>query len=165
MTIYIALGANLASKAGAPADTLSAAILALQAVGIDVRRRSRFYRSPAWPDPAEPEYVNAVAEIETALAPGDLLAALHRIEAEFGRSRRLVNAPRTLDIDLLDFDGRIAADPSGPILPHPRLAERAFVLLPLAEIAPDWRHPASGRPVAELIAALPKTALAEPLDG
>jgi 2-amino-4-hydroxy-6-hydroxymethyldihydropteridine diphosphokinase len=82
-----------------------------------------------------------------------LLKALHDIEAEFGRIREKQNAPRTLDLDLLDYDGRIEAGP--PELPHPRLIERAFVLLPLRDVAPDWRHPATGLPVSHLITAIP----------
>jgi 2-amino-4-hydroxy-6-hydroxymethyldihydropteridine diphosphokinase len=91
--------------------------------------------------------------VETALDPTALMAALHRIEDRFGRARRVRNAARTLDIDLIDYDGRVMNGPL--ILPHPRLTERAFVLLPLADVAPDWRHPVTGRSVAELIASLP----------
>lgn len=163
MAIYIALGANLPSTAGPPARTLVAALGRLAALGIAVTRRSRLYRSPAWPRPEEPEFVNAAAEIATKLPPAELMDMLLRIEAEFGRKRAAANAPRSLDIDLLDYDGLVAAGSPGPVLPHPRLAERAFVLRPLAEIAPSWRHPASGRTIGELIAALGENATAEPL--
>jgi 2-amino-4-hydroxy-6-hydroxymethyldihydropteridine diphosphokinase len=123
--------------------------------GVAVIARSRLYRSPAWPDPSDPEFVNAVARVETNLDPAALLARLHALEASFGRVRREVNAPRTLDLDLIDYDGRISAPGAVPIVPHPRMDKRAFVLLPLADVAPNWRHPASGRAIAELIAALP----------
>lgn len=167
MSIFIGLGANLPGPAGPPSATLEAALGRLGAAGARLRRRSRWYRSPAWPDPSQPEFVNAVAEIETGLAAGDLLALLHRIEDEFGRVRSAANAPRTIDLDLLDYRGVVeggAGSAAGPVLPHPRLHQRAFVLLPLAEIAPDWRHPVSRRGIAELIASLPAGAAAEPIE-
>lgn len=161
MSVYIALGANIPGPAGAPRATLEAALARLEAAGVHIRRCSRWYRSPAWPDPADPEFVNAVAEVETGLAPAALLALLHQIEAALGRVRGAPNAPRAIDLDLLDYRGAVEAGP--PALPHPRLHRRAFVLLPLAEIAPGWRHPVSRRAVAELAAALPPEAKAEPL--
>ena len=150
--ILIALGANLPSQAGAPEQTLRAALARLEGEGITVARVSSFYNTKAWPDPADPLFVNAVAAVATALAPDALLAALHGIETAFGRSRSTKNAPRTLDLDLLDYDRRVEAGP--PILPHPRIAERDFVLRPLAEIAPDWRHPVSGLAAGELLSRL-----------
>jgi 2-amino-4-hydroxy-6-hydroxymethyldihydropteridine diphosphokinase len=94
-----------------------------------------------------------VAAVETALAPIALLALLHSVEAEFGRQRVLPNAPRTLDLDLLDYDGLVME--GGITLPHPRMSVRGFVLAPLAEIAPGWRHPVTGLGAAELLAGLP----------
>ena len=164
MCIYIALGANLPSVAGPPQATLEAALAQLGAAGVVVLRRSRWYRSPAWPDPADPEFVNAAVAVETPLEPKPLLALMHKIEAALGRERSLPNAPRTLDLDLLDYRGRVEAGPEGPILPHPRLHQRAFVLLPLAEIAPDWRHPVSRRAIAELISMLPPETAAKLLE-
>lgn len=152
--ILLGLGANLPSaRHGPPRETLLAALAALEAADVRVLRRSRWYDSAAWPDPGQPRYVNAVASVATALDPAQLLALLHRIEAEFGRIRGARNASRAIDLDLLDYDGRVEAGP--PVLPHPRMAERGFVLLPLREVVPHWRHPASGRSVDELIAALP----------
>jgi 2-amino-4-hydroxy-6-hydroxymethyldihydropteridine diphosphokinase len=150
--ILIALGANLPSSAGKPAETLRAALEALGTRGIDVRAVSKFYATPAWPDPKDPPFVNAVAHVETALLPTALLAALHDVETAFGRRRAERNAPRTLDLDLLDYEGRV--EPGPPELPHPRMAERGFVLIPLGNIAPEWRHPVTGRSVQSLIAAL-----------
>lgn len=162
--ILIGLGANLPSPAGTPAKTLEAALAALGEAGVKVVARSRFYSSAPLPPSGQPFFVNAVAALATALDPAAILALLHRIEAEFGRVRGAVNAARTLDLDLLDYDGRILAGSNGaPVLPHPRLHERAFVLLPLAEIAPDWRHPVLGKSVAALIAALPPGQKADPL--
>ncbi len=165
MSIYIALGANLEGPAGPPRATLEAALARLEAAGVTVRRHSRWYRSPAWPDPGDPAYLNAVAEVETDLGPRDLLALLHRIEDELGRVRGRVNASRPIDLDLLDHRGAVrGGEAGGPILPHPRLHRRAFVLLPLAEIAPDWRHPVSRRDVSALVADLPPDAVASPMD-
>jgi 2-amino-4-hydroxy-6-hydroxymethyldihydropteridine diphosphokinase len=151
--IVIALGANLDSQAGAPRDTLRAALRALEEENVCIRTLSPFYRTRAWPDPNDPDYVNAAAIVTTGLSPGELMALLERTETRFGRKRSVKNAPRTLDLDIVDYDGRVEEGP--PILPHPRLRERAFVLVPLADIAPGWRHPVTGETVEALIAALP----------
>ncbi len=151
--ILIALGANMPGSAGSPAAALSAALERLEERGIKILIVSSFYESPAWPDPAEPAFINAVAAIKTALAPIALLALLHNVEAEFGRRRSLPNAPRTLDLDLLDYEGLVMDD--GVTLPHPRMTVRGFVLIPLAEIAPGWRHPVTGLAAAQLLAGLP----------
>jgi 2-amino-4-hydroxy-6-hydroxymethyldihydropteridine diphosphokinase len=156
--ILIALGANLASAVGAPQDTLEAALVALGQRGITIKDRSGFYKSAAWPNASDPAFVNAVARIETGLEPSALLDALHAVERMFGRQRSVRNAPRTLDLDLLDYEGRIEQGP--PELPHPRMSDRLFVLGPMAEIAPSWRHPVSGKSLAELIAAAPSTDMA-----
>jgi 2-amino-4-hydroxy-6-hydroxymethyldihydropteridine diphosphokinase len=155
--ILLGLGANLPSPAGPPRVTLAAALDALGAEGVRLVRRSPWYRSPPVPPSAQPWYVNGVALVETMHPPAELLALLHGIEARFGRVRREANAARSLDLDLLDYEGRVSAAGETPILPHPRLHERAFVLLPLSEVAPDWRHPRLGRSLADLIAALGET--------
>jgi 2-amino-4-hydroxy-6-hydroxymethyldihydropteridine diphosphokinase len=125
----------------------------LEERGVKILSVSSFYETPAWPDPGQPAYVNAVAAVETTLQPVELLTLLHGVETDFGRLRSAPNAPRTLDIDLLDHDGTIMA---GVVtLPHPRIAERSFVLVPLAQVAPDWRHPVTGEGVAGLLARLP----------
>lgn len=152
--ILVGLGANLPGAAGAPASTIEAALAALNQGPCRVIARSRLYESPPWPQPStQPWYVNAAARIDTALDPEKLLAHLHAIEREFGRVRGARNEARTLDLDLLDYDGLVRS--GDPTLPHPRLADRAFVLFPLRDLAPDWRHPVDGRTVSELATALP----------
>ena len=162
--ILIGLGANLAHPdLGTPRATCEAALTALAAAGVGLCRRSRWYQSAPMPPSDQPWYVNGVVAVEVGLAPVGLLALLHRVEAALGRVRGAVNAARVIDLDLLDYDGLVRPGPEPPILPHPRLGERAFVLKPLAEIAPDWRHPVTGASVAALIRALPAGAVAEPL--
>lgn len=134
------------------ADSQQIVVKAFSALGriTKIRRISSLYESPAWPDPADPRFVNAVAAIETEMPPEALLAALHAIEAGFGRRRSIRNAPRTLDLDLLAYHDERRAGPE-LFLPHPRLAERDFVLVPLCEIAPEWRDPATGETVKALL--------------
>ena len=160
--ILIALGANLPSAAGAPKDTLRAALASLGARAITVEQQSGFYVSEAWPDPADPPFVNAVASVRTKLSPAELLGVLHEVEAEFGRKPGPRNAPRPLDLDIIDYEGRI--EHGHPELPHPRMVDRTFVLVPLRDVAPAWRHPVSGLTIDELIAALGPTKLT-PLKG
>ena len=152
--ILIGLGGNLPSTVGSPASTIEAALAQLSARGIKVVALSPFYESDPVPASDQPTFVNVAARIETSLPPEELLSLLHRVEDSFGRVRRVRNEARTLDIDLLDYDGLRRNGEAGPVLPHPRLHLRAFVLMPLADIAPGWRHPVSGRSAAELLAAL-----------
>lgn len=152
-SVLIALGANIPSHAGAPQATLRSALEDFRTLGVSVRRISGFYRSPAWPDPEDPAFVNAVAGAETSLSPQELMRVLHQLETAYGRTRSARNAPRTLDLDILDYEGRV--EEGSPVLPHPRMEQRAFVLLPLAEVEPGWVHPVSGKSVQDLVAALP----------
>jgi 2-amino-4-hydroxy-6-hydroxymethyldihydropteridine diphosphokinase len=150
--IFIALGANIPSAAGSPEATLKAALAALARHGVRVLNVSPFRQTTAWPDPNDPPFTNAVAWIETELQPFALLGLLHEVETAFGRKRSVPNAPRSLDLDLIDYRGRVE---SGAVeLPHPRIANRRFVLQPLAEIAPGWRHPVTDQTVEALLAAL-----------
>jgi 2-amino-4-hydroxy-6-hydroxymethyldihydropteridine diphosphokinase len=162
--ILIGLGGNLPSAIGEPDATISAAIEALADAGAPITRRSRVYHTAPVPASDQPWFTNEVIAVTTRLAPRELLALLHRIEAEFGRERREVNGARTLDLDLLAYDERVQAGGNGePVLPHPRLTQRAFVLLPLREVAPGWRHPITGETVEHLIASLPPDQIAEPI--
>lgn len=156
----IALGANL----GAPEETFALALSRLRSLGRIVATSSRYRTRPV--GPPQPDYQNAAALLETALSPEELLRALLAIEASLGRDRTHEQrwGPRLLDLDLL-FYGALHCDLPGLTLPHPRMHERRFVLLPLSEIAPDWRHPALGKNIRELLTALGPAAPgeAEPL--
>jgi 2-amino-4-hydroxy-6-hydroxymethyldihydropteridine diphosphokinase len=160
--IVLALGGNLAGDYPSLEALLEAAVSALPQAGVRIVRRSGWWRSAAWPDPGAPAYLNAVAIVETALSPHALIAQLHALEAKFGRVRSEVNAARTLDLDLIAY-GRLVLDEPGLVLPHPRAAQRRFVMGPLAQIAPGWVHPASGLNAAELAARATIGADAEPL--
>lgn len=164
--ILVALGANLPGPDGAPArETCRKAAAELDLLpGLRLRALSRWFAtSPVPPAPGAPDYVNGVALLEPNPGcptpdPARLLAALQGIEARFGRVRPYPNAPRTLDLDLLDLDGLLRAAPD-PILPHPRLHERAFVLAPLCDLAPGWRHPLLGRSAADLLAGVERAGI------
>jgi 2-amino-4-hydroxy-6-hydroxymethyldihydropteridine diphosphokinase len=154
--ILIGLGANLPSPChGPPMATLEAALLALAQRGVRILRRSGWWESAPVPASDQPWFVNGVTEIATELGPEELLALLHSVESSFGRIRSVPNAPRILDLDLLAYGGLLRPGPKPPILPHPRVAERGFVLRPLAQIRPGWRHPATGLLVEVLIGRLP----------
>lgn len=141
--VIVALGCNDKGAWRDCREALEAALARFRAEGIDILARSSWWRSAAWPDPADPPFLNGVVVVRTDLDPHALMAALGRIEEAFGRRRGLRNAPRTLDLDLIAY-GRLKGDLEGLILPHPRAAERKFVMGPLAEIAPGWAHPGGG---------------------
>jgi len=154
--VLVAIGANLPGPDGASAaETCARAVRLLDGLcGLRLRAVSQWWESAAIPpSPDAPPYVNGVARLSGAVEPAALLAALHAIEDRFGRVRPFANAPRTLDLDLIDVEGRVL-DAPGLVLPHPRAHLRAFVLRPLAEVAPGWVHPRLGVGLAELLASV-----------
>lgn len=166
--ILIGLGANLSSRQfGPPRATLGAALERLQAHGIVISRRSPWYRSAPVPVSDQPWYVNGVALVTTRLSADELLETLLMVEAGMGRRRSEPNAPRILDLDLLAYDqlsiDKMTAGGIHVTVPHPRMTDRAFVMLPLADIAPAWRHPKSMRSLADFIEALPPDQSTEPM--
>jgi 2-amino-4-hydroxy-6-hydroxymethyldihydropteridine diphosphokinase len=150
--VVVALGGNLAGDYGSPKAALEAALGLLADAGLKIVRRSSWWRSASWPDPSMPDYLNAVVLVETRLGPQEALEALHRIEAGFGRERAAANAPRVLDLDLIAHGRSVLDGEGGLVLPHPRAADRLFVMGPLAEVAPGWRHPVLKETAAALAA-------------
>jgi 2-amino-4-hydroxy-6-hydroxymethyldihydropteridine diphosphokinase len=154
--ILIAIGSNLSSVAGTPLETCNAALKLLPERGIAVTRTSNWYETPPVPVSDQPWFVNGVVAAETSLMPDEVLRVLHDIEAHFSRVRHERNAARTLDLDLLAYGAEVR-EHGALRLPHPRLAERGFVLYPLRDVAPDWIHPVLGKTALELAESLPKT--------
>lgn len=174
-TVVVALGANLPFGSHAPAEILRASLAALQQAGLKITLQSAFYRTPCFPAGAGPDYVNAVVAVEDSLQRNahELLQILHSIEYSWGRERVQRWAGRTLDLDLIAVGDSVMPDlagwrhwhdldpqaqqreaPGELILPHPRLQDRAFVLVPMAEILPGWQHPVTGYSVLQMLGAL-----------
>ncbi len=175
----IALGSNVACGTLSSEEIVKTAISAITDESVELLAASKLYATPCVPKGAGPDYINAVVVVQTTVVAKDLLARLHQIEADFDRRREGRWASRTLDLDLLDFGGSVVPDlqtwkswydlpfteqktrfPDCMILPHPRIQDRGFVLVPLTEIAPEWRHPVLGRSASELLAELTEDQLA-----
>ncbi|MEO0389751.1 MAG: 2-amino-4-hydroxy-6-hydroxymethyldihydropteridine diphosphokinase [Pseudomonadota bacterium] len=178
--ILIALGSNLPNGDQTAADMVARAIAQLGDRGADVAAQSAFYQTPAFPEGSGPDFVNAAVRVHWDGTPDQVLTHLHAVEAQLGRVRTVRWGPRAIDLDLIAVGQRLAPDlatfqtwrdlplaeqaqrtPERLILPHPRLADRAFVLVPLADVAPDWVHPVSGRTVQQMCDALPAAQIAE----
>ena len=161
-SVVVALGSNVSGDYASCEALLEAALARFPRAGLPVIARSGWWRSAAWPDPNGPEYRNGIAIVETNDPPEAVLQKLLSIESAFRRVRLLRNAPRTLDLDLIAH-GRRVVDTPGLTLPHPRAHERLFVMGPLAQIAPAWKHPVLGKNAAELAAEAPVGRDAEPI--
>jgi len=138
-----------------PKATFLAALEDLSAKGVEILAVSGLWQSPAWPpEQGHPDYLNAAAEVSFSGTARHLLAILQEVELTHGRKRSVKNAPRTLDLDILDFKGQ-HIDEEGLTLPHPRMLERGFVLFPLEQVAPEWADPITGQDIEAFIARLP----------
>ena len=163
--ILIGIGSNLPGpRFGTPRGNCEGSLVAMADKGIRLLRQSRWYTSAPVPAADVPWYVNGVAAVETDSDPVEILAVLHCIEDDFGRVRGAPNAARPLDLDLLAFHDHVSDENEALIVPHPRMHERAFVLKPLREIAPEWRHPTLDQSVGDLIAALSPEQMAVAID-
>ncbi|MEM9851408.1 MAG: 2-amino-4-hydroxy-6-hydroxymethyldihydropteridine diphosphokinase, partial [Pseudomonadota bacterium] len=171
---------NLSGAPGTPAKVVDAALHGLSSKGFRILRKSGHFRSSAWPPGSGPDFVNGVVLVETSVSAEATLAKLHAIEADLGRERQMRWGARVIDLDLIFWGDLVAPDeatwrawhdlppgvqatqaPDELILPHPRLGDRAFVLVPMVQVIPDWQHPITGQTVAAMTAALPPTATAD----
>ncbi|WP_406736084.1 2-amino-4-hydroxy-6-hydroxymethyldihydropteridine diphosphokinase [Thioclava sp. GXIMD4215] len=178
-TIIIAFGANMTSTLGSPSDAIREAFKRLCVASFRPVAMSRFYRSAAYPAGSGPDFVNACGLFRASGSPTDILYLLHEIESGLGRVRHGRWMPRVIDIDLIDcgniihpsdvtlrhwrdlpFEEQQKATPEQLILPHPRLEDRGFVLIPMREIVPNWVHPLTGQTLEQLVEALPESQIA-----
>ena len=155
--IFLGLGSNLPSKYGDSFANINLAISSLESYGIKIIKRSSFYKSPSYPDKENPEFINVVILVETNLSPVDLMSVLTFIEEKLERKRIKKNYPRTCDIDIIDYNSQILNLKYNNLdftMPHKELTSRNFVLFPLQEISPMWKHPKTKESVSNLIQKL-----------
>lgn len=150
--ILISVGANLPGPIGSPIKTCATALSLLTSASVTVTNQSHWVKSEPLPPSQQPWFINCVISVNTNLGPEDLLTLLHQVESIFGRKRIVLNEPRSLDLDLLSYHNIVRK--TAPILPHPRLHERAFIILPLKEIVPNWYHPIRQQTLTEMAACL-----------
>ena len=149
---FLAIGSNLGNKL----RNIEIAKFELQEYKIKILKSSSNYKSDSWPDPTMPNYINVIIKIKTTLIPIELLKICNLIESKMGRVRSKKNAPRVCDIDIIDYDKKILNEKNDKLtLPHPRMKERNFVLLPLYEVDKSWKHPISKINIVNLINSLP----------
>ena len=149
---YLAIGSNLGNKI----NNIEKAKFELEKYKIKILKSSSNYSSESWPDKSMPKYINIIIKVKTSLLPIQLLRICKLIELKLGRIRSKINAPRTCDIDIIDYNKKIFNEKNDQlILPHPRMNKRNFVLLPLFELNKSWKHPKSGINIVNLINSLP----------
>ena len=149
---FIGLGTNVGQLAESSSDLPTLISKSFSDRSLKITAQSDLWRSKAWPDPSQPEYLNAVFAVEAQMSAADLMRTLLEIEQSFGRERSVPNAPRTLDLDLIAYGDQVIDEPD-LIVPHPRAAERRFVMGPLSQVAPNWVHPVLGKTVLALFEA------------
>lgn len=155
--IYLAFGSNLKSRDGNSIFLIQKAYAELKNYGLIIYKKSSFFRSKAYPNPKDPEFLNSVVSCKGNLSPIKLLHIILKIEKKFGRIRTIKNSPRTLDIDIVDFNSlklNIKNKSNELTIPHPNLENRLFVLLPLLEISPLWKNPKTCRSINYLVSRL-----------
>ena len=155
--IILSLGSNLSSKFGNRFDNLNFALSSLESFGILIEKKSSFYETPSYPDKRKPKFINIIISVKTDLLPLNLLSVLLDIEKKLERSRNKKNDPRTCDIDIIDYNKEILNlkyNNADLQIPHNQLALRNFVLFPLQEILPNWKHPKTNEFVSALIKKL-----------
>ena len=157
--IVLSLGSNMSSELGNRFDNLEIAISFLESCQIPVIKKSSFYETPAYPNKNDPKFINMIVLIKTDLPPIDLMSVLIYIEEKLGRKRNVKNEPRSCDIDIIDYNGQILDlnyKNIDFVIPHKKIEFRNFVLYPLREILPDWKHPKTKQNVSTLIKKLPE---------
>ena len=155
--IILSLGSNLPSKFGNKFDNLKFAMSFLNGYGILINKKSSFYQTSSYPDKNNPKFINMIISIKTDLLPLDLMAVIIHVEEKLERKRNMKNDPRTCDIDIIDYNNEILDfkyKDLDLVVPHKKLRSRNFVLFPLQEILPNWRHPKTKEPISTLIQKL-----------